>query len=218
MHPVLRSLLSSLLLPLLLSFAGFAVAASPEDLIRPIQDQWAEIKYSKPEKQQAELYHALAQQAHKIVEANPASAEALTWEGIVVSSEAGAKGGLGALSLAKEAKLRFEEALKINDKALAGSAYTSLATLYAQVPGWPVGFGNKDKAEEFFKKSLAINPTGIDANFFYGEYLLENGQAAEAVTYLERALQAPARPGRQVADTGRREEARQLLEKARAAR
>ncbi|MDP1887295.1 hypothetical protein [Polaromonas sp.] len=213
MHPVLRTLLSALLLPLLLSFAGLTAAATPEDLIRPIQDQWAEIKYRQPEKQQAELYHALAQQAHKIVEANPASAEALTWEGIVVSSEAGAKGGLGALSLAKEAKLRFEEALKINDKALAGSAYTSLATLYAQVPGWPVGFGNKDKAEEYFKKSLAINPTGIDANFFYGEYLLGRDRHAEARTHLEAALKAPPRPGRELADSGRRQEIQALLAK-----
>jgi len=36
------------------------------------------------------------------------------------------------------------------------------------------------------------------------------------VTYLERALQAPPRPGRQIADTGRREEIRTLLAKVRA--
>ena len=48
-------------------------------------------------------------------------------------------------------------------------------------------------------------------------HLLESGQPSEAVTYLERALAAPARPGRQVADTGRREEARLALEKARSA-
>ena len=38
---------------------------------------------------------------------------------------------------------------------------------------------------------------------------------SEAVTYLERALQAPPRPGRQIADTGRREEVRALLAKIR---
>ena len=66
------------------------------------------------------------------------------------------------------------------------------------------------------QKALAINPSGIDPNFFYGEYLLETKQPDKAVTYLERALQAPARPGRQIADTGRREEARVLLEKVKA--
>jgi tetratricopeptide (TPR) repeat protein len=149
-----------------LAAAGLAGAATPEELVRPIQDQWAEIKYRQPEKVHAEQYAKLAEQARKIVETNPGLAEPLIWEGIVISSEAGAKGGLGALGLAKESRALLDEALKINDKALAGSAYTSLATLYAKVPGWPIGFGDKKKAEEYFKKALAINPAGIDPTSF----------------------------------------------------
>jgi tetratricopeptide (TPR) repeat protein len=91
----------------------------------------------------------------------------------------------------------------------------SLGVLYYKVPGWPVGFGNKDKAKELLQKALALNPKGIDPNFFYGEYWLEQGNAPEAIAYLERALQAPARPGRVIADNGRREEIRTLLDKAR---
>jgi Tfp pilus assembly protein PilF len=131
----------------------------------------------------------------------------------VLSSEAGAKGGLGALGLAKDAKQRLDDALKINDKALSGSAYTSLATLYAKVPGWPIGFGDKERAEEFFKKSLAINPNGIDPNFFYGEYLADRGRVTEARTYLETAQKAPPRPGRELADSGRQQEIQALLTK-----
>jgi tetratricopeptide (TPR) repeat protein len=210
MHSTLRKLL---VLPLFLSFGSVTLAATPEELIRPIQEQWAEIKYRQPEKQQAELYHALAQQAHKIVEANPDRAEVLIWAGIVVSSEAGAKGGLGALSLAKEARQHLDNALKLDDKALNGSAYTSLATLYAKVPGWPIGFGDKERAEEYFKKSLAINPTGIDPNFFYAEYLIDRDRPAEARAYLETALKAAPRHGRELADSGRRQEIQALLGK-----
>ena len=189
------------------------LAATPDEVIRPVQDQWAEIKYRVPENQQADRYEALGKKSRQLVDANPGMAEALVWEGIVLSSEAGARGGLGALSLAKDAKQRFEEALKINDKVLQGSAYTSLATLYAKVPGWPIGFGDKEKAENFFKKSLAINPNGIDPNFFYAEYLAERDRNAEARQYLEKALKAAPRPGREVADAGRREEIRTLLER-----
>ncbi len=200
---------ASILLGVLLSAAVHA--ATSEEIVRPIQDQWAEIKYRTPEKQQAEQYEALVQKSRQIVESHPGVAEALIWEGIVISSEAGARGGLGALSLAKEAKLRFEEALKINDKALAGSAYTSLATLLAKVPGWPIGFGDKARAEDYFKKSLAINPDGIDPNFFYGEYLSERDRFQEARQYLEKALKAAPRPGRELADNGRRQEIKALL-------
>jgi tetratricopeptide (TPR) repeat protein len=203
----------TLLTSLLLAVTSIASASTPEELIRPIQEQWAEIKYKQPEKQQAESYNKLAVQARKIVESNPSVAEALIWEGIVLSSEAGAKGGLGALGLAKDAKQRLDDALKINDKALSGSAYTSLATLYAKVPGWPIGFGDKERAEEFFKKSLAINPNGIDPNFFYGEYLADRGRVTEARTYLETAQKAPPRPGRELADSGRQQEIQALLTK-----
>ena len=190
---------------------GPLLAATPEELIRPIQEQWAEIKYRQPAKQQADLYQSLALQAHKLAEAHPNMAEALIWEGIVVSSEAGARGGLGALSLAKKARKLLEESLKVDEKALSGSAYTSLATLYAKVPGWPLGFGDEKRAETYFRKSLAINPSGIDANFFYAEYLAEQDRFDEARKHLETALAAAARPGRELADHGRRQEINALL-------
>lgn len=193
--------------------SGLALAASPDEVIRPLQDQWATIKYQKDEKQHVDLYHALALEARKVAESHPQQAEPLVWEGIALSSEAGAKGGLSALSLAKQAKQRFDEAIALNDKALDGSAYTSLATLYAKVPGWPLGFGSQTKAEELFKKSLAINPTGIDANYFYGEFLADQGRAPEAINHLQTALKAPARPGRELADKGRRQEIEALLKK-----
>ena len=98
---------------------------------------------------------------------------------------------------------------------LDGSAYNSLGVLYYKVPGWPIGFGDKDKARELLQQALAINPQGIDPNYFYAEYLVETKHADEAVPYLERALQAPPRPGRNVADAGRREEARALLARIR---
>jgi tetratricopeptide (TPR) repeat protein len=203
----------SLLIALLTSLVS-VVHAAGDELVRPIQDQWAEIKYRQPEKQQADLYRELAAKAHKLSDANPNMAEPLIWEGIVVSSEAGVRGALGgALGLAKEAKRLLEESLKLDERALNGSAYTSLATLYAKVPGWPIGFGDKKRAEEFFKKSLALNPAGIDPNFFYGEYLADQDRVAEARGYLEKALKAPDRPGRELADQGRRQEIQALLNK-----
>lgn len=209
----LTTRLKTVFLAACLGVTALAHAAPGEELIRPIQDRWAEIKYRQPEKLQADLYHELAVQARQLSQAQPNLAPALIWEAIVVSSEAGARGGLGALSLAKEAKKLLEESLKLDEKALNGSAYTSLATLYVKVPRWPIAFGDKDKAEELFRKSLAINPTGIDPNFFYGEYLIEEDRVAEGRRYLEKALTAPARPGRELADQGRRKEIQALLNK-----
>ena len=97
-------------------------------------------------------------------------AEADIWYGIIVASYAGAKGGVGALALVKDAKAALEHAIASDPKALAGSAYTSLGSLYYQVPGWPIGFGDDKKARELLETALKLNPDGIDPNYFYGEY------------------------------------------------
>jgi tetratricopeptide (TPR) repeat protein len=197
-------------------FAPAPAAAAPvDDAVTELQRDWEVIRYQTPAAEREKRFEALAAKAHKVSETFPGRSEPLVWEGIVVSSLAGEKGGLGALGLVRQAKALYEKAIQIDGKALDGSAYNSLGVLYYKVPGWPVAFGDKAKAKELLQKALAINPQGIDPNFFYGEFLVETDHPAEAATYLERALQAPPRPGRQIADSGRREEIRTLLAKIR---
>jgi tetratricopeptide (TPR) repeat protein len=188
-------------------------AGPADDAVAELQREWETIRYQVPPPEREKRFEALAAKARRASESLPGRAEPLVWEGIIVSSLAGERGGLGALGLVKEAKALYERAIQIEPAALEGSAYNSLGVLYYKVPGWPVGFGDKAKARELLQKALAVNPKGIDPNYFYAEFLVETKHPDEAVAYLERALQAPARPGRQVADAGRREEARQLLEK-----
>jgi tetratricopeptide (TPR) repeat protein len=197
------------------SWLSSARAATVESAVAELQHEWESIRYQAPASEREKRFEALAAKAHAVSESFNGRSEALVWEGIIVSSWAGEKGGLGALGLVKQAKALYESAIQLDGDALDGSAYSSLGVLYYKVPGWPLGFGDKSKAQELLKKALAINPQGIDANFFYGEYLLETRRADEAVSYLERAVQAPARAGRTLADAGRRDEARALLIKAR---
>jgi tetratricopeptide (TPR) repeat protein len=195
---------------------GSALAGPVEDAVADVQHDWEVTRYQTPAKEREKRFEALLAKAHQVSEAHPGRSEPLVWEGIVVSSLAGEKGGLGALGLVKQAKGLYEQAIAISPEALEGSAYNSLGVLYYKVPGWPIGFGDKKRAEELLKSALKLNPKGIDPNFFYGEFLLEQKRAADALVHLERALEAPARPGRQIADSGRREEVRALIEKARA--
>ena len=203
------------LLALILTLPAIAFASPLDDAVAELQRGWEVLRYQTPPGERERGFEALAAKAHKVSESFPGRSEPLIWEGIIVSSWAGEKGGLGALGLAKQAKALYEQAIGIDGGELDGSAYNSLGVLYYKVPGWPMGFGDKDKARALLQKALAINPQGIDPNFFYAEYLVETRHADEAVSYLERALQAPSRPGRQIADTGRREEARALLARVR---
>ncbi len=177
-----------------------------------LQKEWARIKYQVADKnRQVLLLKNLENKAAKISALYPNRAEPKIWEAIILSTEAGIKGGLGALGNVKKAKLLLEAAIKQDPHALDGSAYTSLGSLYYQVPGWPVGFGNNDKAEKYLKKALEINPNGIDPNFFYADFLIRQERYDEAKEYLNRALKAPDRPLRLLADVGRRQEVRAAI-------
>ena len=191
-----------------------AWAGMEEDVTR-VRQEWERIKYKLPIGEQQEAYERLTKESAKVMTQYSGRAEPAIWHGIIEASYAGAKGGLGALSLAKSAKNSFEQALAIDPKALEGSAYTSLGSLYYQVPGWPIGFGDDKKALEFLQKGLAINPDGIDPNYFYGDFLFRKGDYAGAEQALRKALQAAPREGRQLADEGRRKEVNELLEKIR---
>jgi len=183
-----------------------AVQAGLDTDLKAIQKQWAQASYATPKQQQEQAFEVLVTNARSLNEQYPDSAEPKVWLAIVLSSDAGVNGGLSALGKVKEARRLLEAAIQIDATVLEGSAYTSLGSLYYQVPGWPIGFGDDEKAETYLKQALAINPDGIDPNYFYGDFLLEEGNYPEAVRYLEKARAAAPRPDRPLADRGRQQE------------
>ncbi len=189
--------------------------AGLDDSIVRLQSEWEQIKYRQPADRQEKAYEALTREASAVRSENPDRSEADIWYAIAMASHAGAKGGLGALSLVKEARTVLEQLLTRNPNALDGSAYVTLASLYCQVPGWPIGFGDKDKGRDLLGKALVINPQGIDPHFFMGDCHYRAGDYEKARASLETALKAPARPNRPLADEGRRKEVEALLVKVR---
>jgi len=209
-----------LTLLLFLSLSSFALGDDGFDAaLADIRTDWAVANYEIADLEKKALaLAALSERSTALVAANPDRAEALIWDGIVESTWAGVGGGLGALRHAKQARRQLEAALAIDDNALNGSAYTSLGTLYHKVPGFPLGYGSKKKARQHLQKALQLNPDGIDPNFFYAEFLLDQGETKAALEHLKRGLGAANRPGRQLADEGRRDEIRSLINKTMSAR
>jgi tetratricopeptide (TPR) repeat protein len=195
---------------------GFADVTQPggRQELQSIQKEWARLNYMKDFRNTnyREL-QALAKRANHFSHDFPDSAEALAWDAIVLSTLANRKGGIGALSLVNEAKLKLEKAEKINGKALDGSIYASLGTLYSKVPGWPIGFGNDKTARRYFEKALAVNPNSLENNYFFAEFLADNDQLDEALKHIDKALNAPVMTSRPLADEGRRQQAASLRQK-----
>jgi uncharacterized protein HemY len=197
-----------IVLAILLTLAGTpsARADAMPDALAALRHAWAKVYYQTPESEQMAQFPALKAQADAIVAQHPAAAEPLILKAIILSTYAEAKGSLDALSLVKAARDAALQAAQIDDKALDAGAYTVLGVLYYKVPGWPIGFGNDRKAKDYLDRALAMAPEAIDVNYFTGDFLLNQGDTAKAKAFLQKALAAPARPGREDEDAGRRRE------------
>lgn len=197
---------------LLIAFA-LPVPSYADDL-QSVQEEWARIKYQVQGKDaKLAAIAPLEKRTAALSAASPNKAEPKIWEAIVLATDANITKSLSGLPKVEKAKTLLEESLKIDPKAMGGAAHMTLGSLYYQVPGWPVGFGNDDLAEQHLKKALEINPDGMDTNYWYGEFLRDDGRLAEAQKYLERAAAAKIRPERKVADEGRLKEIQDSLSK-----
>ena len=199
---------------LLLVLLALNVQAAINADIRALQMNWARLNYQTPDRQQQRGLEVLLRQAQNIRERYPNSAEAFLWSGIIETTWAGVLNESGsrrsALSATRRAKTLLEKSIKI--KALS-AAYTYLGVLYYQVPEFPIGFGDNHQAQQLLEKALAMTPDDMDANFFYGDFLLENGKLDSAERFLRKVLNTPVRAEHKVADAGRQRDAQEALAK-----
>lgn len=196
-----------------LMIISFSVQAEINTEIQQVQKEWARIKYTIDKKQHENALKNLALRATSIRKLQPDNADAHLWEGIVLSTYGGAIGTLRALDAVTESRDALEQSLKIDPEASKGAANTYLGTLYLLVPEWPIAFGDLVLAKEYLDKAIALNPDDIDANFYYGDFLKKRKKYKQAEIFYKKALFAPARAGRDVADEGRRNEAKERLVK-----
>jgi len=186
-------------------------ASNIDSQINQLESEWATIYYSESSEQQHENYPLLIQKAKTLSEEHPHAAEPLIWQAILIATNAAHQSPFKALSSIETAKELLEQTINNQPKALEGAAQVVLATLYYMTPGWPISFGNQDRAELLFKEALKINPLSIDSNYFYAEYLLTKDNLEKAQVYFKRAISAPIRQNQIYADTQLQKEAHTAL-------
>ena len=120
---------------------------------------------------------------------------------------------LTARSLAYEARDTLLEAEKIDPAALEAGAPTSLGVLYYRVPSFPIAFGDTDLARKYLEEAVRNAPNGMDANYFYGDFLNDRGDYAGAQRVWKHALTIPVNAERPVWDKARRQVIQENLAK-----
>jgi tetratricopeptide (TPR) repeat protein len=183
--------------------------------IRALDEGWVRLTYQSGDAaRQARLLAQLSSTAQALVAQYPGQAEPLLWHGILLAEQANRASLFRKLGLATRSRDAIARAYRIDPRVGGGKAAIMLGVLYYKVPGSPIGFGDTDRARVFLREALAIDPDGLDANYFYGDFLLTRGDKAGARSYLRKALEAPRDPARPVWDAGRRRDIQAALRKA----
>ena len=205
----------------LVAFCSVAAVALEPDLHRDmdaLEDRWALTKYEMTDKaQRLRNVEALHLEAAGLVQRYPGRAEPLIWEALVYILEAEVHSSTASLGALRKARELLQQAEKIDGAAMKGAVHANLGSLYYEVPGWPISFGSNDKAEVHLKQALAHDRDGRDANYFYGDFLVQRRRPKDAIPFLEKALQVPIDVAHARADKGRQKEIVVALEKAKAA-
>jgi tetratricopeptide (TPR) repeat protein len=221
---MLKKVRAAVVATVVLSLIGDSIvvqAAENRDLsaeIRFLSREWEHIKLQVDNRDEQEKQMVvLAQHAADITQRYQGSPEATIWVGIITSEQASMASDNGspikALVLAKRARDILEKVEKIDPVTLDAAAPTSLGVLYYRVPEFPLGFGDKSKARHYLQEAITNAPNGLDANYFYGDFLYNQHEYPEAIKVLKRAITLPALLERPIWDRSRRLVIKELLSK-----
>jgi tetratricopeptide (TPR) repeat protein len=185
------------------------------ELLRLARD-WEGVKLRIIDRDDQERQMAsLAQRAEKIAKQYENIPDPIIWVGILTSEQAALANENGsplkAWVLAKRARDILETIERTAPATMDAGAPTTLGLLYDQVPGFPIGFGDKTKARNYFQEAIRNAPNALDVNYFYGDFLYRQGEMAEAIKVLEHALTLPELANRPNWDRSRRAEIRRIL-------
>lgn len=172
-----------------------------DEEVLAVANDWARVKYlSKSNDERQQNMDAVGAEADQLVQRYPDRPEALIWDGIVTSERASLTWGISALDLASKARDVLLKAEAMNPSAADAGAATSLGVLYYRVPGFPLGWGDKDKARAYLEEAVKNAPNGRDAHYFYADFLYEEGEYKKAEYQLKQGLSAPPHPERPIWD------------------
>lgn len=215
MRPMFPGWLVTVMLMFGTPAAALAERSDVQVLADQIDSEWAEAFYNVPEDQKVPRLKELLVRAQKFRERFPKRAEPLILEAILLCSLAGVDWGINSLAQIEQSRDLLIKSIDLDPRAMDAAAYITLGNFYFRLPGWPLSFGDDRQARQYLQSAVALFPDAIDSNYFMGDFLLDQGEYAAALPYLDKAEHAPVRPYQRVSDTKLKEQLPALLKAAR---
>jgi tetratricopeptide (TPR) repeat protein len=194
---------------LLFTSSCFATALDVE--LKKIESEWAVAEHTYTKDARKVAFQSLLKQTKVLTNKFQGEAQPLILQACIILTRAKIENSLAALSSVNKAKALLEKAIAIDPQADRGSAMLTLGVLYYKVPSWPIAFGDNAMANKMLRKALKINPRGLDSNYFYAEFLIDQNHPDQAAAYLAKAINAPTYATNKLFAQGIQAKAKQVL-------
>ncbi len=178
-----------------------------------LENNWAKVRYQSPENLRILAFKTLLVTINEDPLECLQSAEYQIIEAMIKGSMAKQQSRFAAIKNIKQIKRHLDKAIKKDPTAMNGLAWTLLGLLYDKSPGWPLSLGDDEKADQMYQKGLKYNPDGMDANYYYGDFLRRKGIPEKARHYLQKANNAKQIAGYEIAYQGRSKDIQRSLAK-----
>jgi tetratricopeptide (TPR) repeat protein len=178
-----------LIVLLIFSGASFALEQSDfDDSLAALSREYSAAKSSQlTSDQQADAFEALRVHAEALSKRYDKRAEPLVWQGWALCEYAMAIKSFGSLGAYRKARDKIDAALAIDPKVFNGKPWITLARLHHYLPPFPISYGSKRKAREYYKKGLSLDPSDCEGNYHWAVLLADDEDYDAALRHLETA-------------------------------
>jgi hypothetical protein len=192
--------------------AATAAADSLDDELEALVGDYDTVRFdTSNDEARSKALTTLIQRAASLAKQHPSRGEPLAWKGIVEADLSARERSLGQ---AKNARKTLEASLAILPNSSAPDAYSTLGAMYANMPGFPLAFGDKKKARVHFQQCLTLDAKHVGCNINYASLLLKQEDFAGAIKHANAGIAGLPRPGRDKADKASRGSAETIITKA----
>ncbi|MDC8445477.1 MAG: TRAP transporter TatT component family protein [Nitrosomonas sp.] len=161
------------------------------------------------------LYNNCLETADKALAGNADEIVALYWKAVAMGKLSEEMGILNSLRMTRPMEKLFLRVIALDEHYDNAGGHKALGRMYFRLPGFPVSFGNKEKAVFHLRRALALYPRDIIARAFYAEALYDMGKKQEAIQLAEAIVATPIETENRFRYSRFIEIARNIIEKGR---
>lgn len=159
------------------------------------------------------VFGAAVEYAKRAVEAEPTAVDGRYWYALTIGRLGEAQGILRSLSAAGDMRRELETLLELApDHA---GAHFALGMLYYRLPGWPLSFGDNNRALELMSAAVELAPDHTTYRLGLAELLLDMRRRDEAIELLEAIIEMPLTPNEPMESAEDKVKAQELLQRHR---